>query len=78
MRDSWRRTPVRWTPLPIAGGIALLVAINLWKQSGMSSSIHGPDFRDGTYDHAEDNMPTVKGPWQVRFVLVLSHLLRHS
>lgn len=68
MRESWRKTPVRWTPLPIAGGIALLVAINIWKQSGFSSSsLPGPpDFRDGTYDSAKDNMPTVQGPWQVR------------
>lgn len=65
MRESWRKTPVRWTPLPIAGGIALLVAINLWKQSGLSSAIHSPDFRDGTYDSAKDNAATVQGPWQV-------------
>ena len=65
MRKSWRETPVRWKPLPIAGGIALLVVLNIWKQSPNTGHHHSPDFRDGTYDSTEDNMPSVRGPWQV-------------
>jgi hypothetical protein len=59
MRQSWKETPIKWSPLPIAGGVALLVVLNLWKQHPIS-----PDLRDGTYDSTKDNMPTVKGPWQ--------------
>lgn len=68
MRKSWRETPVRWKPLPIAGGIAFLVVLNLWKQSPNRDHHHSPDFRDGTYDSTSDNMPSVRGPWQVHVI----------
>lgn len=67
MRKSWQDTPVRWKPLPIAGGVVLLVVLSIWKQTKSPSDGYrnNPDFRDGTYDSTADNMPSVKGPWQV-------------
>ena len=71
MRHSWNSTPIRWRPLPIAGGIAVLAGLTLWKQSRQQSTHSHPDFRDGTYDSTQDNMPSVKGPWQVRGLWLL-------
>lgn len=68
MRHSWNSTPIRWRRLPIAGGIAVLAGLTLWKQSRQQSTHSHPDFRDGTYDSTQDNMPSVKGPWQVHVI----------
>lgn len=60
LRTRLRATPTKWTPLPIAGGVALLVALNFYKKSDLPEHL-----RDGTYDSTEDNDPKVRGPWQV-------------
>lgn len=57
---------MRWAPIPIAGGAILLVALDLWKKR--SPRRVDAIMQDGTYDMSKENLPQVKGPWQVHVI----------
>lgn len=57
LADTWRDTPTKWYPLPIAVGALLLVVVQ-WRKTHFEQEV--------TVDEQGREVARLKGPWQVR------------
>lgn len=63
LRKRWSSTPVKWSPIPLSLGAAVLVALSFYKQQQATSSSDGRA--------VPENQIKVQGPWQVSCALFL-------
>ncbi|GAA6061011.1 hypothetical protein JCM10212_001067 [Sporobolomyces blumeae] len=57
LRKRWQETPVKWAPIPVSLGAAVLVVLTYYKQSS----------EKGKEPYAESSVK-VNGPWQVHVI----------
>jgi hypothetical protein len=57
IRDAWRETPIKWYPLPVAGGALLLVAMQYRKRFQLEQEVQ--------VDEEGREIIQLRGPWQV-------------
>lgn len=62
LRSSLNSSPIKWYPIPIGLGIALLVALNTYKQWDRRKT----EEEDAKREERTNRGVHIKGPWQVR------------
>jgi len=55
LRNRWKSTPTKWSPIPVSLGAAVLVVLTLYKQAS-----------DKGKEPLPDGSVKMQGPWQVR------------
>lgn len=61
LRQRWSSTPVKWSPIPLSLGAAVLVAVSFYKQQRGEGDNNGRQ-------PVPENQVKVQGPWQVHVI----------
>lgn len=66
LKNSWQETPVKWFPIPVSLGIAVLVVLNFYK--GRSWEQDSIDSKGKSTAVVPEDEIKIKGPWQVHVI----------
>lgn len=65
MADSWRRTPIRWYPIPILLGAVVLVGVQARRNYVADIEAAGGRSVGGKIVDENGQVVTMSGPWTV-------------